>query len=62
MILIAGVPVDYQRLFIIGIGLALVLFLYFFTHYTGLGWHSGGLLRMSEQRFRLVLNRIGQPH
>jgi len=32
--LIVGVPLDYQRLFIIGIGLALVLFLYFFTHFT----------------------------
>ncbi len=30
MVVIAGVPVDYQRLFIIGIGLAMVLFLYYF--------------------------------
>jgi branched-chain amino acid transport system permease protein len=37
VVVIAGVVVDYQRLFIIGIGLALVLFLYFFTHYTRIG-------------------------
>jgi branched-chain amino acid transport system permease protein len=43
MMLIAGVPVDYQRLFIIGIGLALVLFLYFFTHHTRIGWSFRGI-------------------
>ncbi len=43
MVMIAGVPVDYQRLFIIGIGLALVLFLYFFTHYTRIGLAFRGI-------------------
>lgn len=43
MIIIAGVPVDYQRLFIIGIGLGLVLFLYFFTHYTRIGLSFRGI-------------------
>jgi branched-chain amino acid transport system permease protein len=43
MILIAGVPVDYQRLFIIGIGLALVVFLYVFTHHTRIGWSFRGI-------------------
>jgi branched-chain amino acid transport system permease protein len=43
MIMIAGVPLDYQRLFIIGIGLALVLFLYFFTHYTRIGLAFRGI-------------------
>jgi branched-chain amino acid transport system permease protein len=43
MMLIAGVPVDCQRLFIIGIGLALVLFLYFFTHHTRIGWSFRGI-------------------
>jgi branched-chain amino acid transport system permease protein len=43
MVMIAGVPVDYQRLFIIGIGLALVLFLYFFTHYTRVGLAFRGI-------------------
>ncbi len=41
--MIAGVPVDYQRLFMIGIGLGLVLFLYFFTHYTRIGLAFRGI-------------------
>jgi len=43
MVMIAGVPVDYQRLFMIGIGLALVVFLYFFTHYTRVGLAFRGI-------------------
>jgi branched-chain amino acid transport system permease protein len=43
MVMIAGVPVDYQRLFIIGIGLALVVFLYFFTHHTRIGLAFRGI-------------------
>ena len=43
MVVIAGVPVDYQRLFIIGIALALVLFLYIFTHYTRIGLALRGI-------------------
>jgi len=42
-VMIAGVPVDYQRLFMIGIGLGLVLFLYFFTHYTRIGLAFRGI-------------------
>lgn len=42
-VLIAGVPIDYQRLFIIGIGLALVVFLYFFTHHTRIGLSFRGI-------------------
>jgi branched-chain amino acid transport system permease protein len=40
---IAGVPLDYQRLFIIGIGVALVIFLYFFTHHTRIGLSFRGI-------------------
>ena len=43
MVLIAGVPLDYQRLFIIGIGLVMVLFLYFFTHHTRIGLAFRGI-------------------
>jgi len=43
MLVIAGVPLDYQRLFIIGIGLALVLFLHFFTHHTRVGLSFRGI-------------------
>lgn len=34
---IGGVPVDYQRLIILGAGASLVLFLWLFTHYTKTG-------------------------
>jgi len=34
---IAGVTVDYQRIVLVGIGLAVVLFLWLFTHYTKVG-------------------------
>ena len=34
---IAGVPIDWQRLIIIGGGLAVVVFLWLFTHYTKIG-------------------------
>jgi branched-chain amino acid transport system permease protein len=34
---IAGVPIDLQRLIIIGVGLAVVVFLWFFTHHTKMG-------------------------
>jgi branched-chain amino acid transport system permease protein len=40
---IAGVPLDYQRLLIISIGLTLVLFLYFFTHHTRIGLSFRGI-------------------
>jgi branched-chain amino acid transport system permease protein len=43
MVVIADVPLDYQRLFIIGIGLAMVLFLYFFTHHTRMGLAFRGI-------------------
>ena len=43
MVVIADVPLDYQRLFIIGIGLAMVLFLYFFTHHTRIGLAFRGI-------------------
>ncbi len=34
---IAGVPIDWQRLIIVGGGLAVMAFLWFFTHYTKVG-------------------------
>ena len=42
-VFIAGVPLDYHRLFIIGIGIALVFFLYFFTHHTRIGLSFRGI-------------------
>jgi branched-chain amino acid transport system permease protein len=43
MVMIAGVPVNYQRLFIVGIALVLVIFLYAFTHYTRIGLAFRGI-------------------
>ncbi|RLA79400.1 MAG: branched-chain amino acid ABC transporter permease [Deltaproteobacteria bacterium] len=43
MIEVAGVPIDYQRLFIIGVAAALVFFLYLFTHHTRVGLAFRGI-------------------
>ncbi len=43
MIEVAGVPIDYQRLFIIGVAAALVFFLYLFTHHTRIGLAFRGI-------------------
>ena len=40
---IGGVFIDYQRLFIIGIGLALIFFLYLFIHHTRTGLSFRGI-------------------
>jgi len=40
---IGGVAVDYQRLFIIGVGVILVLFIYLFTHHTRVGLSFRGI-------------------
>lgn len=40
---IAGVNVDYQRLFIIGIGIGLAIALWFFAHYTKIGLALRGM-------------------
>jgi branched-chain amino acid transport system permease protein len=40
---ILGIPVDYQRLFIVGFGVALIAFLWFFTHNTRIGLAFRGI-------------------
>jgi branched-chain amino acid transport system permease protein len=40
---IAGVLIDYQRLFIIGVGLVLALLLWFFSHHTKIGLALRGI-------------------
>jgi len=50
---IAGVPLDYQRFFIIGIGLALILFLYFFTHHTRIGLSFRGIAQNEQTAISL---------
>src|SRR4030043_877749 len=56
MVMIAGVPIDYQRLFMIGIGLALVIFLYFFTHYTRVGLAFRGIAQNERTAISLGIN------
>lgn len=50
---IVGVTVDYQRLAIVGLGLALVAFLHFFTHHTRIGLAFRGIAQ--EERTALSL-------
>lgn len=40
---IAGVSIDYQRLFVIGVGLALAVLLWLFTHHTKIGLALRGI-------------------
>jgi branched-chain amino acid transport system permease protein len=56
MVVIAGVPLDYQRLFIIGVGLAMVLFLYFFTHHTRVGLAFRGIAQNERTAISLGIN------
>ena len=50
---IAGIPVDYQRLLVVAIGGAVVLFLWVFTHYTRLGLALRGMAQ--DERAAMML-------
>ncbi|MEN8689128.1 MAG: branched-chain amino acid ABC transporter permease, partial [Desulfobacterales bacterium] len=50
---IAGISVDYQRLLAVGIGAALVAFLWVFTHYTRIGLALQGMAQ--DERAALML-------
>jgi branched-chain amino acid transport system permease protein len=50
---IAGISVDYQRLLAVGIGAALVAFLWVFTHYTRVGLALQGMAQ--DERAALML-------
>jgi branched-chain amino acid transport system permease protein len=52
-ITIAGISVDYQRLLAVGIGAALVAFLWVFTHYTRIGLALQGMAQ--DERAALML-------
>jgi branched-chain amino acid transport system permease protein len=52
-VFIFGVYVDYQRFFIVGIGMALALFLWLFTHFTKIGLAFRGIAQ--EERTALAL-------
>jgi branched-chain amino acid transport system permease protein len=50
---IAGVPVDYQRLLVVGIGIAVVALLWLFTHYTRIGLALRGMAQ--DERAAMML-------
>jgi branched-chain amino acid transport system permease protein len=50
---IAGVSVDYQRLLVVGIGAAVVVLLWLFTHYTRIGLALRGMAQ--DERAALML-------
>ena len=50
---IAGIPVDYQRLLVVGIGIAVVALLWLFTHYTRIGLALRGMAQ--DERAAMML-------
>jgi branched-chain amino acid transport system permease protein len=50
---VGGIPVDYQRLLVVGIGAAIVTSLWLFTHYTRLGLALRGMAQ--DERAALML-------
>jgi branched-chain amino acid transport system permease protein len=50
---IAGIPVDYQRLMVVGIGAAIVAVLWLFTHYTRVGLALRGMAQ--DERAAMML-------
>lgn len=53
---ILGVYVDYQRLIIVGLGCALALFLWAFTHYTKIGLAFRGIAQEERTALSLGIN------
>ncbi len=52
-VIILGVPVDFQRIFLVIIGVSIVLFLYLFTHKTKLGLALRGMAQ--DERAAMML-------
>jgi branched-chain amino acid transport system permease protein len=50
---LAGIPVDYQRLLVVGIGAVVVAFLWLFTHYTRVGLALRGMAQ--DERAAMML-------
>jgi branched-chain amino acid transport system permease protein len=50
---LAGIPVDYQRLLVVGIGAAVVTLLWLFTHYTRVGLALRGMAQ--DERAAMML-------
>ena len=53
---ILEIPIDYQRLFIVGFGVALIAFLYFFTHYTRIGLAFRGIAQNERTAISLGID------
>jgi len=53
---ILGIPVDYQRLFIVGFGVALIAFLWFFTHNTRIGLAFRGIAQNERTAISLGID------
>jgi branched-chain amino acid transport system permease protein len=53
---IRGVFVDYQRLFIVGLGCVIALFLWLFTHYTKIGLAFRGIAQEERTALSLGIN------
>ena len=52
-VIVAYIPIDYQRILVVGIGVAVVLFLWFFTHHTRIGLALRGMAQ--DERAALML-------
>jgi branched-chain amino acid transport system permease protein len=50
---LAGIPVDYQRLLVVGLGAAIVALLWLFTHYTRVGLALRGMAQ--DERAAMML-------
>lgn len=55
-VMILGIPVDHQRIWIVGIGVALAVGLYLFTHYTKLGLAFRGIAQDERTALSLGIN------
>ena len=53
---ILGIPIDYQRLCIVGFGVALLAFLWFFTHHTKIGLAFRGIAQNERTAISLGID------
>ena len=53
---------DYQRIFLVGIGVALIIILYFFTHRTRVGLSFRAIAQNERTAISLGSTPTGQPH
>ena len=65
---IAGIPVDFQRIIVIGVGLVVITFLWLFTHYNKIGLalrgmaqdeHAAMMLGIDSDRMAVIAMSLG---